>query len=54
MRQFIVRRVLYSIVTLLILSATIFLIVRFTGDPVGTRPVVAHAIRDLHAERLQG
>jgi peptide/nickel transport system permease protein len=34
MAQFIIRRVLYSIITLLILSATIFLIVRFTGDPV--------------------
>ena len=34
MRQFIIRRVLYSLVTLFILSATIFLIVRFTGDPV--------------------
>ena len=34
MPQFIVRRVLYSVVTLFILSATIFLIVRLTGDPV--------------------
>src|SRR5438445_379195 len=34
MWQFIVRRLLYSIVTLLILSATIFVIVRLTGDPV--------------------
>src|SRR4029450_4839629 len=34
MTQFIVRRVLYSIVTIFILSATIFLIVRLTGDPV--------------------
>ncbi|MBM4440518.1 MAG: ABC transporter permease [Candidatus Rokubacteria bacterium] len=33
MRQFILRRALYSLVTLLILSATIFLIVRLTGDP---------------------
>src|SRR6266850_296713 len=44
MWQFIVRRLLYSIVTLLILSATIFVIVRLTGDPVsllaeaGARP----------------
>ena len=44
MAQFIVRRILYSAITLLILSATIFLIVRLTGDPVvlmaetGARP----------------
>src|SRR5438094_377028 len=44
MWQFIGRRLLYSIVTLLILSATIFVIVRLTGDPVsllaeaGARP----------------
>src|SRR5207249_5704895 len=34
MSQFIIRRILYSVVTLFILSATIFLIVRLTGDPV--------------------
>ncbi len=34
MGQFIIRRMLYSVVTLFILSATIFLVVRFTGDPV--------------------
>ncbi|MBM3347324.1 MAG: ABC transporter permease [Betaproteobacteria bacterium] len=33
MRQFIIRRVCYSVVTLLILSVTIFLVVRLTGDP---------------------
>ena len=44
MRQFIVLRILYSIVTLLILSLTIFTIVRLTGDPAllmaepGARP----------------
>src|ERR671925_548219 len=44
MRQFIVLRILYSIVTLLILSLTIFAIVRLTGDPAllmaepGARP----------------
>src|SRR5712691_1775124 len=44
MVQFIIRRILYSVVTLLILSATIFLIVRLPGDPVvlmaetGARP----------------
>jgi ABC-type dipeptide/oligopeptide/nickel transport system permease component len=44
MRQFIVLRILYSIVTLFILSLTIFTIVRLTGDPAllmaepGARP----------------
>ena len=44
MRQFIVLRILYSIVTLLILSLTIFTIVHLTGDPAllmaepGARP----------------
>src|SRR5262245_48629700 len=34
MRQFIIRRTCYSIITLLILSLTIFTVVRLTGDPV--------------------
>jgi peptide/nickel transport system permease protein len=44
MRQFIALRILYSIVTLFILSLTIFTIVRLTGDPAllmaepGARP----------------
>ena len=44
MRQFILRRMLYSLVTLLILSLTIFVVVRLTGDPAllmaepGARP----------------
>ena len=44
MWQFMVRRTCYSIITLLILSLTIFLVVRLTGDPVtlmaepGVRP----------------
>jgi len=44
MGQFIVRRILYSLVTLLILSTTIFTVVRLTGDPAllmaepGARP----------------
>ncbi len=33
MRQFIIRRACYSVVTLLILSMTIFAVVRLTGDP---------------------
>jgi peptide/nickel transport system permease protein len=44
MGQFILRRALYSLVTLLILSTTIFVVVRLTGDPTvlmaepGARP----------------
>ena len=44
MRQFIALRILYSIVTLFILSLTIFMMVRLTGDPAllmaepGARP----------------
>jgi ABC-type dipeptide/oligopeptide/nickel transport system permease component len=34
MGQFIIRRTLYAIATLFILSLTIFLVVRLTGDPV--------------------
>ena len=34
MAQFIVRRTLYALVTLFILSLTIFIVVRLTGDPV--------------------
>ena len=51
MRQFIIRRVLYSAVTLGILSATIFAIVRLTGDPAllmaeaGARPEDLERVR---------
>src|ERR671923_2308395 len=51
MRQFIVLRILYSIVTLLIRSLTIFAIVRLTGDPAllmaepGARPEDLDRIR---------
>ena len=34
MTQFIIRRTLYALVTLFILSLTIFMVVRLTGDPV--------------------
>jgi peptide/nickel transport system permease protein len=34
MAQFILRRTFYAVVTLFILSLTIFMIVRLTGDPV--------------------
>ena len=53
MAQFIVRRVLYSIVTLLILSATIFLIVRLTGDPVTLMAEASARPEDLERIRHQ-
>ena len=34
MTQFIIRRTLYALITLFILSLTIFMVVRLTGDPV--------------------
>ena len=34
MARFIIRRTLYALVTLLILSLTIFMVIRLTGDPV--------------------
>ena len=51
MRAFVLRRLLYSAITLLILSATIFVIVRLTGDPAtmmaetGARPEDLERIR---------
>src|SRR2546428_2756973 len=53
MPQFIVRRVLYSIVTLFILSATIFLVVRFTGDPVALMAEASARPEDLDRIRHQ-
>lgn len=53
MHQFIVRRCLYSLVTIFILSLTIFTVVRLTGDPAllmaepGARP------EDLERVRIQ-
>ena len=34
MGQFMIRRTLYAVITLFILSLTIFTVVRLTGDPV--------------------
>src|SRR5258706_6651372 len=53
MGPFIVRRLLYSVVTLLILSATIFLIVRFTGDPVALMAEASARPEDLDRVRHQ-
>jgi peptide/nickel transport system permease protein len=53
MRQFIVRRALASLVTLLILSATIFLIVRLTGDPALLMAESGASTEDLDRVRRQ-
>jgi ABC-type dipeptide/oligopeptide/nickel transport system permease component len=51
MWQFILRRISYSIITMLILSLTIFLVVRLTGDPAvlmaepGARPEDVERVR---------
>ena len=54
MAQFIIRRVLYSIVTLFILSVTIFLIVRLTGDPVTLMAEASARPEDLERIRTSG
>src|SRR2546426_5445862 len=53
MLEFVVRRVLYSIVTLFILSATIFLVVRFTGDPLALMAEASARPEDLDRIRQQ-
>src|SRR4029434_7557174 len=53
MARFIVRRILYSFVTLFILSATIFLIVRLTGDPVALMAEASARPEDLERIRHQ-
>ncbi|MBI2205722.1 MAG: ABC transporter permease [Candidatus Rokubacteria bacterium] len=53
MTQFIVRRILYSIVTLFILSGTIFLVVRMTGDPVLLLAEAGASTEDLDRVRQQ-
>ena len=53
MAQFVLRRVVYSIATLLILSATIFLVVRLTGDPVALMAESGARPEDLDRVRHQ-
>src|SRR5258706_4119744 len=53
MLLFALRRVLYSIVTLCILSGTIFLIVRLTGDPVALMAEASARPEDLERIRHQ-
>jgi len=53
MAQFIIRRACYSIVTLLILSLTIFLVVRLTGDPAVLMSEPGAQEQDLARVRAQ-
>src|SRR5262245_16638235 len=53
MTRFIVRRILYSVVTLCILSGTIFLVVRLTGDPVALMAEASARPEDLERIRHQ-
>jgi len=53
MRQFIIRRTLYAIMTLLILSLTIFLVVRLTGDPVSLLAEPGARAEDLDRVRTE-
>ena len=53
MGRFIVRRIVYSLVTLFILSATIFLIVRLTGDPAVLMAEAGASNEDLDRVRHQ-
>ncbi|MBM3218483.1 MAG: ABC transporter permease [Candidatus Rokubacteria bacterium] len=53
MAAFIARRILYSVVTLVILSGTIFLIVRLTGDPVLLMAEAGASTEDLARIRQQ-
>ena len=53
MRQFILRRTCYSIITLLILSLTIFAVVRLTGDPATLMAEPGARAEDLARVRAQ-
>jgi peptide/nickel transport system permease protein len=53
MRQFIIRRSLYAIITLFILSLTIFLVVRLTGDPVSLLAEPGARAEDLARVRTE-
>src|ERR1041385_5201034 len=53
MRQFILRRVGYSVITLLILSLTIFAVVRLTGDPATLMTEPGAKAEDLARIRAQ-
>ena len=53
MRQFMIRRTVYAIVTLFILSLTIFSVVRLTGDPVSLLAEPGARAEDLDRVRAE-
>jgi ABC-type dipeptide/oligopeptide/nickel transport system permease component len=53
MRQFMIRRTVYAIITLFILSLTIFLVVRLTGDPVTLLAEPGARAEDLERVRTE-
>ena len=54
MGQFMIRRTLYAVVTLFILSLTIFTVVRLTGDPVTLLAEPGARAEDLAASEKDG
>ena len=53
MASFVIRRTLYAVVTLLILSLTIFTVVRLTGDPVSLMAEPGARAEDLDRVRAE-
>jgi ABC-type dipeptide/oligopeptide/nickel transport system permease component len=53
MARFVIRRTLYAIVTLLILSLTIFTVIRLTGDPVTLMAEPGAQVEDLDRIRAE-
>src|SRR5713101_8564114 len=53
MTQFIIRRTLYAIITLFILSLTIFTVIRLTGDPVTLLAEPGARAEDLDRIRVE-
>src|ERR1700680_3035640 len=53
MGQFMIRRTLYALITLFILSLTIFTVVRLTGDPVSLMAEPGARAEDLDRVRVE-
>src|SRR5204862_1358471 len=53
MTRFIIRRTLYALITLFILSLTIFLVIRLTGDPVTLLAEPGARAEDLDRIRVE-
>ena len=52
MTQFIIRRTVYAVATLFILSLTIFVVIRLTGDPVTLLAEPGARAEDLERVRI--